>query len=87
MKILGKEYVVWDKSAHIKFKKPIKKTVYSRFLITDEILEEIKENVKQKGSYTIDLPVLFQDKLDIVYAEILKTIYVADKSYYQSRKK
>jgi len=85
MKILGKEYVVWDKSAIIKFKKPIKKTVYTRFLITDEILEEIKENVKQKESYTIDLPVLLQDKEEIIYAEIIKTIYIADKTYYQSR--
>ncbi len=85
MKILGKEYVVWDKSAIIKFKKPIKKTVYTRFLITDEILEEIKENVKQKESYTIDLPVLLQDKEEVIYAEIIKTIYIADKTYYQSR--
>ncbi len=85
MKILGKEYVVWDKSANIKFKKPIKKTVYTRFLITDKILDEIKENVKKKGSYTIDLPVLLQDKEEVVYAEIMKTIYIADKTYYQSK--
>jgi len=87
MHILGKKYVVWDKSAHIKFKKPIKKTVYARFLITDEILEEIKENVKNNNTYTIDLPVLVQDKEAVVYAEIIKTIYIADKVYYQTRKK
>jgi len=86
MHILGKKYVVWDKSAQIKFKKPIKKTVYARFLITDEILNEIKENVKSNTTYTIDLPVLFQDKEAIIYAEIMKTIYIADKSYYNSRK-
>ncbi len=85
MKILGKEYVVWDKAAQIKFKKPIKKTVYTRFLITDEILDEIKGNVKQNGSYTIDLQVFLQDKQEVVYAEIMKTIYIADKAYYQSR--
>ena len=86
MKILGNKYVVWDKSANIKFKKPIKKTVYTRFLITDEILNEIEENVIQKGSYTIDLTVLLQDKQEVVYAEIMKTIYIADKVYYKSRK-
>lgn len=87
MHILGKKYVVWDKSAQIKFKKPIKKTVYARFLISDEILNEIKENVKNNNSYTIDLPVLFQDKEATVYAEIVKTIYIADRSYYNERKK
>jgi len=86
IKTLGKKYVVWDKSAEIKFKKPIKKTVYTRFLITDKILKEIKENVKRHGSYTISLPVLLQDKQEVIYAEIMKTIYVADKAYYKSRK-
>lgn len=87
MKILGKEYVVWDKAALIKFKRPIKKSVYARFLITDEILEEIKEKVKQSGSYDIVLPIKFEDKEAVVYAEILKTIYIADKTYYKSRKR
>ncbi|HIE41465.1 MAG TPA: DUF4442 domain-containing protein [Candidatus Aenigmarchaeota archaeon] len=87
MKILGKEYVVWDKAAHIKFKRSIKKSVYARFLITDEILEEIKDKVKLNGSYDIVLPVQFQDKEAKVYAEIIKTIYIADKTYYKSRRK
>jgi len=86
MQLLGNKYVVWDKSAHIKFKKPINKTVYARFLITDEILNEIKENVKIKGAYTIDLPVRLQDKESTIYAEIIKTIYIADKNYYKARK-
>ncbi len=87
MKILGKEYVVWDKAAQIRFKRPIKKSVYARFLITDEILDEIKGKVKQYGSYDIELPVQFQDKEATVYAEIIKTIYIADKTYYKARKR
>lgn len=87
MKILGKEYVVWDKAAQIKFKRPIQKTVYARFVITNEILDEIKEKVKQYGSYDIDLPVQFEDKEAKVYAEIIKTIYIADKTYYKYRKR
>ena len=85
--ILGDKYVVWDKSATIKFKRPIKKSVFARFLITDEILAEIKNNVKENGFYNIELPILLQDKQKIVYAEIIKTIYIANKTYYQERKK
>ena len=37
MDVLGKEYVVWDKAASMKFIKPITGTVKCRFLITDEL--------------------------------------------------
>ena len=73
--ILGKEYVVWDKSATIKFLKPIKKNVYARFLITNEILAEIIAKVKSDNKYSIDLATNFQDENGIIYAEVTKTIY------------
>ena len=85
--ILGKEYVVWDKAATVKFRKPIKKSVFAKFLITEALLSEIKEKVKENGSYTIELPVTLQDKEGVAYASITKTIYIADKAYYQQRKK
>ena len=84
--ILGKEYVVWDKSATIKFLKPIKKNVYARFLITPEILTEIISKVKSDNKYSIDLATNFQDENGIIYAEVTKTLYIADKEYYKTRK-
>jgi acyl-coenzyme A thioesterase PaaI-like protein len=84
--ILGKDYVVWDKSASIKFLKPIKKNVYARFLITNEILTEIIAKVKSDQKYSIDLATNFQDENGIIYAEVTKTIYIADKEYYKTRK-
>ncbi|MDJ1499709.1 DUF4442 domain-containing protein [Xanthocytophaga agilis] len=39
---LGKGFVVWDKSASIRFKKPGKTTLYADFLITPAILAEIQ---------------------------------------------
>lgn len=86
MNILGKEFVVWDKSASVRFKKPIKNTVYARFLITEEILDQIKQTVKEKGTIDIDLPVEFQDKNSITYATIIKKIYIASKEYYKQKK-
>lgn len=84
--ILGKEYVVWDKAASVKFLKPIKKRVYMRFLITDEILTEIISKVKTEKKYTIDLTTNFQDENGVIYSEVTKTIYIADKEYYKARK-
>lgn len=84
--ILGLEYVVWDKSAQIKFIKPIKTTVYARFLLSDALIEEIKERVNSEKETTIDVKTSFQDENGIVYAEVIKTIYIANKKYYKSKK-
>lgn len=87
LKILGENYVVWDQAALIKFKKPIKKDVFARFLITDETLEEIISKVKAGRKYSIDITTTFQDEQGAIYAEVVKTIYVADKEYYKAKVK
>jgi acyl-coenzyme A thioesterase PaaI-like protein len=83
--ILGKNYVVWDKDATVKFIKPIKKTVYARFLISEEILQEIKETIEkeQKGNFVLQTQ--FEDAEGTVYALVEKTIYIADKDFYGKR--
>ena len=82
--ILGKEYVVWDKSATIKFIKPVKKTVFARFLITNELIDEIKAKIENKNKFTFDLTVTFQDDAESIYVESVRTIFVADKSYLEN---
>lgn len=86
MKILGKDYVVWDKAAAIKFIRPIKSKVFARFLLAEEILDEIVSKVKSHKKLSIDLEVNFQDKNEIIYAEVTKTIYIADKNYYKTKR-
>jgi acyl-coenzyme A thioesterase PaaI-like protein len=83
--ILGKNYVVWDKDATVKFIKPIKKTVYARFLISEEILQEIKETIEkeQKGNFVLQTQ--FEDAEGTLYASVEKTIYIADKDFYSKR--
>lgn len=85
--ILGKEYVVWDMAANIKFLKPINKKVYARFLITDELIESIKRKINTDKKYVVNLPISFQDNEGIVYAEVEKVIYIADKHYYKNKNK
>lgn len=83
--ILGKDYVVWDKAAAIKFLKPIRENVFARFLISDQILSEIRSKVETDKKCTIDLVTDFQDENGIKYAEVTKTLYIADKEYYKKR--
>ena len=87
IKILGDDFIVWDKAANIKFIKPIKKKVFARFIITDEIIEDIISKIKTNKRYTVDLTTNFQDEKGIVYAEVIKNLYIADKQYYIERKR
>jgi hypothetical protein len=86
IKILGNDYVVWDKSAMIKFIRPVKTTVYAKFELTNELVNEIKHNVEEYGKYIIELPVELKDKDGIVYFIASKQIYIASKEYYKTRK-
>ena len=83
--IFGKEYVIWDKEAHIVFKKPIKKKVVANFIIEDEIIEEIRNNLSVKGEYYLTLPVEFVDKLGNVHMKATKVVYIATKESYAKK--
>jgi acyl-coenzyme A thioesterase PaaI-like protein len=91
MQLLGKDYVVWDKSAHIQFKRPGDRTLYIRFLITDELLANIKERVLTEQEFDIELSTNWVDKEGTVYAKVSKVLYIASKAFYkekqQNRKK
>ena len=85
--ILGKDYVVWDKEANVRFLKPVDRTVSARFLITDELLEEIKKEVAANKKMQLSLPVSFVDNDNTVYATVDKLLYIADKEYHNSLRK
>lgn len=85
--ILGKDYIVWDKSAEIKFIRPIKNKVYARFLITDEVLNEIKKLVKEKNRINYELSAYFVDEKGVKYAEVKKLLFISDRKYYLANKK
>ena len=72
--ILGKEYVVWDKSALIRFIKPVRRTDYARFVITEEMLETIRHEVRLHQKCIMDFPLSFQDESGTVYDEFVKTL-------------
>ncbi len=85
--ILGKDYVVWDKSATIKFKRPGNKTLFAEFNITDELIEQIKNDIKELDEKDFTLTVNLSDKDGNVFAEVEKLIYIASKEHYKNRKK
>jgi acyl-coenzyme A thioesterase PaaI-like protein len=85
MEILGREYVVWDKAASIRFRRPGKETLYVEFDISDARLEEVVGAVKEKGEADFVWRVELKDRAGVVHAEVDKTVYVATKEFYKDK--
>ena len=75
IKVLGRDYTVWDKAATIRFKKPGKTTLFARFLLGDDEVATIRglaEESPVDRVYTVDLA----DADGGVHATVEKTIYI-----------
>lgn len=79
IKTLGKDYVVWDKAAAIRFKRPGKETLFADFLLTAEELREIKAVLETQKSVDRVYNVELKDKNGKVHCQIEKTLYIAKK--------
>jgi acyl-coenzyme A thioesterase PaaI-like protein len=78
--ILGKEFVVWDKSAHIDFIKPSQGTVTARFLIEEEQIEDIIKNTSNGQKYLPEFSVDIEDEAGEKVARVVKTLYIRKRS-------
>ena len=79
MKLLGPEYIVWDKAATIQFKKPGQKTLYARFVIRKEELEDVHKRLSTEPSINRTYQVDLTDSDGEVYASFEKTLYMRRK--------
>lgn len=77
IKNLGKDYVVWDKAATIRFKRPGMETLFADFVITDNELSEIKKLLENRKSVDRIYNVELKDKNGKVHCFIEKTLYIA----------
>ncbi|MDD7887208.1 DUF4442 domain-containing protein [Flavivirga sp. 57AJ16] len=84
--ILGDHYIVWDKDATIRYKRPAKENVYAAFSFSSEEIENIKVQVAQNGELNLTKTVHITNKDGVVFAEVIKTIYVADKTFYKEKR-
>jgi hypothetical protein len=76
IKSLGPDYIVWDKGAAIRFKKPGRCTLHATFRLDEREIESIRSELASEPSidrlYTIEL----RDRDETVHATIEKTIYI-----------
>jgi acyl-coenzyme A thioesterase PaaI-like protein len=77
IKILGREYIVWDKSANIRFKRPGKETLFAKFLITPEDVLDIKSQLESTKSIDKVFSIELKNDAGKVHCIIEKTIYIS----------
>jgi acyl-coenzyme A thioesterase PaaI-like protein len=77
MKNLGPDYVVWDKAASVRFRRPGRTTLTATFRLDEAECTEIRDLLshlpKVDRTYTVDLT----DREGTVHATVEKVVHVA----------
>ncbi len=76
---LGRDYIVWDKSASIRFKKPGRGVVSASFRLDDNQIQEIREALRYEEKIDRVFAVEVKDESGAVIAEVEKQIHVRRK--------
>lgn len=80
MKNLGKDYIVWDKEAHVRFKLPGRGKLTAHFNISKEKIAEIKAQADSQYKVEPRFTVHVKDEQGNVVAEVDKVLYVRRKA-------
>jgi Domain of unknown function (DUF4442) len=79
LKNLGSDYLVWDKAAAIRYKRPAKGTLFAEFRLTEDELQQIKHEVARQGKVDREYLIELMEASGVVCAEVIKTIHVKQK--------
>lgn len=79
MQILGKDYIVWDRSGCIEFMKPGTGLVTCKFVVSDAMLADIKEKTANGEKYLPEFPVEVIDEKGDVVVTVKKGLYIRKK--------
>lgn len=76
---LGRDYIVWDKAASIRFRKPGRTDLFAEFSISDADIADIKQRLLNERKLDWQRTVLVTDKSGELIAEVEKIIHVRRK--------
>ena len=76
IKNLGRDYIVWDKTATVRFRKPGRTTLFATFLLTEEELEDIRTKLTSADRIDRVYAIQLVDADGTVHADVEKTIQV-----------
>lgn len=79
IQLMGKDYIVWDKAASIRFIKPGLKKVNAHFRLSPHQISEFKTELQTKNKIEPILLVDIVDESGEKIAEVTKTLYIKKK--------
>ena len=79
MENLGKDYIIWDKAAHIDFIKPGTGTVSAQFRLTRKQIGQVQLAAENGKAICPEYTVEVLDEDGQVVAKVIKTLYVKKK--------
>jgi acyl-coenzyme A thioesterase PaaI-like protein len=79
LKLLGPGYVVWDKSASIRFRKPCRMAVYATFAFDAREIDAIRERAATEPKLERQYQVDWTGRDGTVYASVETTIHIRRK--------
>lgn len=80
MKLLGQDYIVWDKAAHIEFIKPGTGTVRATMQVTEQQLNDIYLNTHSGEKFLPEFTVEIHNEAGELVAKARKILYVRKKT-------
>lgn len=83
MGILGEEYYVWDKDAHINFIKPGQSDLFAEFHITPAVLDDILRQTEHGEKCFPEFTTQITDQQQQVVAVVQRRLYVRKKPQYR----
>ncbi len=78
--ILGKEYIVWDQTAQIKFIRPGRGRVVARFHLSQKQIDEIHTLTQSGAVFHPEYEVEIVDEEGQVVAQVIKQEYIRKKT-------
>ena len=76
---LGRDYIVWDKAATIRYRKPGRGTVRAEFRLSESQIEDVREKLKTLPKYEPVFVIEVKDEAGVVIAEVEKVLHVRKK--------
>jgi acyl-coenzyme A thioesterase PaaI-like protein len=86
MENLGPEYIVWDKAAAIRYKRPGRGTVRAEFRLSQEQIDEVRLALEESERYEPVFLIEVKDEAGNVVTEVHKTIYCAKRAVHEARR-
>ena len=80
MENLGRDYIVWDKSASIRFRRPGRGTMTANFRLSPQQIEEIRRQLETEDKVEPSFTVQVKDEGGEIVAEVQKLLQVRKKA-------